>query len=221
MAAGVRSGGEKKQYSRDELRERRWARTADSIERTALRLFAERGFDGVTVEDIAYAAEISARTFFRYFPTKDMVLLRDQHRRVDHLHAALAAQPADEPVLSAVRSAFLDMAEGYQRDAETALLWAKIVTETPSVLPRFAGYQEAFVTSVTEMVASRLGTSDDDMRPAVIAGSMLSASFAAYSRWLAGGAREHLSALVAEALDLVEAGLYAAVDSPRRKRKSS
>src|SRR4051812_26221027 len=185
---------------------------SDRIERTALALFAADGFDRVTVEEIAHAADISARTFFRYFPSKDMVLLRDQQRRIDHLHRALDSRPPDEDVLDAVTYAFLDMAEGYEADRETVLLWAKVVGQTPNVLPRFAGYQEAFVTSVTEVVSGRLGSDDDDLRPAVIAATMLGASFVAYSRWLGGGAQDHLPTLVFEALEIVKAGLSAAVE---------
>src|SRR5687767_7500056 len=105
------------------LRERRRAQTADEIERIALALFVERGFGAVTVEEIASSAGVSPRTFFRYFPSKELVLLRDQDRRISQLRDALAARPDDEPVLASMRRALLDMAEVYEADRDHAVQW--------------------------------------------------------------------------------------------------
>ena len=73
------------------LRERRRQRTSREIERAALRLFAEKGYADVTVEEIAHSAEISERTFFRYFASKDDVLVAEERRRMDALCEFLAA----------------------------------------------------------------------------------------------------------------------------------
>src|SRR5579864_3778298 len=85
------------------LRERKKAKTRAAIQRHALRLFRERGYAATTVEQIAAAVEISPSTFFRYFPTKEDVVLYDD---VDPLlFAAFEAQPADLSPIQAMRGA--------------------------------------------------------------------------------------------------------------------
>ena len=188
------------------LRERRRRRTAEDLERIALQLFARRGFRAVTVDEIAAAAEVSPRTFFRYFPAKEDVLLADVRRRVEQLHAALAERPATEAPMVAVRHAFLAMAAAYDADREIALLWSGIVADTPELASRLSGLPSEYQAGVTELVATRLGVdAARDLRPRVIARATLSASFVAYEQWLAGGAKGRLTTLVAQALDILEA----------------
>src|SRR5437764_12449016 len=91
------------------LRERHRKRTAADLEGAALRLFCERGFDAVTIDDIAAAADVSRRTFFRYFASKEDVILSDHPKRLDELEAALDRRPADEPALAALRHATLPL----------------------------------------------------------------------------------------------------------------
>ena len=87
----------------DGLRERKKARTRAAIREHALRLFRENGYQRTTVEQIAAAAEVSPSTFFRYFPTKeDLVLQDDMDTRMIE---AFERQPSDLSPLSAVRAA--------------------------------------------------------------------------------------------------------------------
>ena len=87
------------------LRERKKARTRADLQRHALRLFRDRGYAATTVDDIAAAAEVSRSTFFRYFPSKEDVVLFDD---VDPLMArAFAEQPAGTPLLAALRRSFV------------------------------------------------------------------------------------------------------------------
>src|SRR5207245_9584963 len=95
------------------LRERHRKRTAADREEAALSLFNERGFDAVTIDDIASAADVSRRTFFRYFASKEDVILSDHPRRLDELQAALDRRPAEEPALTALRNAVLCLADTY------------------------------------------------------------------------------------------------------------
>src|SRR5215475_6141459 len=77
-----------------DLRERKRTRTRLAIQAEAIRLFAEKGYENTTVEDIAYAAAISPRTFFRYFPTKEDVVIWDEYDPV--LEDLVAERPAGE-----------------------------------------------------------------------------------------------------------------------------
>src|ERR1051326_4996766 len=90
----------------DGLRERKKARTRAAIREHALRLFRANGYQRTTVEQIAAAAEVSPSTFFRYFPTKEDVVLQDDMDT--RMIEALERQPADLSPLSAVRAAGRD-----------------------------------------------------------------------------------------------------------------
>ena len=90
------------------------------LEAVALRLFEERGFE-ITVEEIASEAQISARTFYRYFPAKDDVLQLQIERRSAGMEAALAARPADEPPLHSLRVALADVVSA--EDQELVRRW--------------------------------------------------------------------------------------------------
>lgn len=196
------------------LRERHRRRTEATLEEAALALFEERGFDLVTVDDIAAAADISRRTFFRYFATKEDVLLADQPRRLEELRAALAARPAEEPALSALRHALLSLADEHEQNRDLLLRKARIVRATPSLQIRWMGMQRAWEQAVTEMVAERLGVDPlADLRPGVIAAATLASLRTAIAMWVTAGGRGDLAAMVVEALDLLDGGLQQGVAS--------
>ena len=117
----------------ENLRERKKARLRQTIVREALRLFAVRGFAGTTVDDIAGAADVSRRTFFRYFDHKEDVLLGWLDEVGEDVAACLAARPCSEPPLDAVRASVLTLVEGYRERAADALAGAKVIETTPAV----------------------------------------------------------------------------------------
>ena len=110
------------------LRERRRQRTAREIERVALRLFAQKGYHHVTVEEIAAAAEISERTFFRYFASKDEVLAAEERRRMDALCELVAARDASEPAWLALHNAITELLTRLEQDEE-AMVWARVTAD--------------------------------------------------------------------------------------------
>ena len=97
------------------LRERKKARTREALHDAAMDLFSREGFDGTTVEEIADACEVSPRTFFRYFPTKEDVLFGDSEQRSTALIETLAAQPLDLAPLDAIHAAMRDIAHLHRR----------------------------------------------------------------------------------------------------------
>ncbi|MGH8975330.1 MAG: TetR family transcriptional regulator [Acidimicrobiia bacterium] len=207
------------------LRERHRRRTAAQLEEVALRLFVERGFDATTVDDIAAAAEVSRRTFFRYFASKEDVLLADHPKNLAALREALAARPPSEPILTALRQALMSMSGSYEEDRERLLRRAKLMRTTPSLQARSLMLQREWEQAVCEMVAEHLGVdAHGDLRPAVVAATMLGALRAAFGMWLEGGGKAHLPGLVAESLDLLDSGLLqmtAEAAKPRRRAAAS
>jgi AcrR family transcriptional regulator len=206
------------------LRERHRRRTAAQLGEVALQLFVERGFDATTVDDIAAAAEVSRRTFFRYFASKEDVLLADHPQRLAELRAALAARPPSEPILTALREALMSMTGTYEEDRERLLRRATVMRTTPSLQARSLMLQREWEQAVSEMVAEHLGVdAHGDLRPVVVAAATLGATRAAFGVWLEGGGKAHLPTMVAEALDLLDGGLLqmtAVAAKPRRRSAS-
>jgi AcrR family transcriptional regulator len=182
--------------------------TSALIERRALELMAERGFDSVTADDIAKAAGISRRTYFRYFPGgKEDVVLCDARRRMERMEEDLEARPPHEPPLVALRHAIMTLAVGYEDDRDLTALRGEILLSNPSLTTAFM----AEVTRVNEdfvrTVALRLAADPSvDPRPGVIVAASLGAVQVAFAMWMRG-ADESLQSLVTQALDIVDGGL--------------
>src|SRR2546428_8277749 len=141
---------------RSGLRERGSGLTAADLEAAALRLFGERGFDSVTVDDIAAEADVSRRTFFRYFASKEDVLLADHFVQLARLREAMAARPPDEPILTALRNALLSTTGDFEDRKEKAILRGRIMRDTPSLQRRSLVLQQAWAGALQEMAAERL-----------------------------------------------------------------
>src|SRR5439155_7891645 len=201
------------------LRERHRKRTAADLEAAALDLFCQRGFDAVTIDDIAAAADVSRRTFFRYFSSKEDVILSDHPKRLDELHAALDCRPANEPPLAALRHAIMSLADTYEEQREHMLRRFTLVSTTPALEARSLCLQRNWETAVTEMLAARMGVDPaKDLRPGVVAATTMAAMRVATANWLARGGQGDLPVIVAEALDLLDGGLQAAASPPGRRR---
>src|SRR5438132_551575 len=193
---------------RSGLRERRKRLTAAELEAAALRLFGERGFDSVTVDDIAAEADVSRRTFFRYFASKEDVLLADHFVQLARLRDAMAARPPDEPILTALRNALLSMTGDFEDRKEMVILRGRIMRDTPSLQARSLVHQKAWEDAMQEMVAERLHVDPTvDLRPGVVSAATLAAMRVAYTNWLTTGATGDLIAQTTEALDLLDGGL--------------
>jgi AcrR family transcriptional regulator len=204
------------------LRERHRKRTAADLEDAALALFCDKGFDGVTIDDIAASADVSRRTFFRYFASKEDVILSDHPKRLDELQAALNRRPDDEPALTALRHAILSLAGSYEEQRDHMLARFRLVTDTPALEARSLCLQRNWETSVTAMLAERMGVDPaKDLRPGTVAATTMAAMRVATANWLAGGGQGDFPAIVAAALDLLDGGLQAAANGTVRRRSTS
>jgi len=190
------------------LRERRKRLTAAELEAAAYRLFGERGFDAVTVDDIAAEADVSRRTFFRYFASKEDVLLADHFVQLARLREAMAARPADEPIITALRNALLSLTGDFEDRKEIVILRGKLMRDTPSLQARSIVHQKLWENAMQEMVATRLGVDPvTDLRPGVVSAATLAAMRVAFTSWLTAGCDGDLIALTTEALDFLDGGL--------------
>jgi AcrR family transcriptional regulator len=190
------------------LRERKKLRTRQEIAEAANRLIRERGIERVTIEQIAAAADVAPRTFFRYFDSKEEAFLADQRAKVETFRAALLARPDTEGPLTAVRAAILDLADIYEVDREDVLCKARLVAESPALHGRSLEMHAELQRTVVEALAARMHVDPaTDLRPAVIAAAVSGALQAAFEHWAANGADEDLRTLVTAALDLLDGGL--------------
>jgi AcrR family transcriptional regulator len=164
------------------LRERKKARTRAANRQHALRLFLAQGYSATTVEQIAEAAEVSPATFFRYFPTKEDVVLQDDF---DILALAeLEAQPPELTPVAAFRAAAAAMRE--QLSAEDLATFGTTTQLTMSVPEIRARALDEFVRTIDQIsaaIARRVGGSPDDAAIRNLAGAMIGVIMAATMPW--------------------------------------
>ncbi|HET9080742.1 MAG TPA: TetR family transcriptional regulator [Trebonia sp.] len=154
------------------LRERKKAKTRAAIREHALRLFREQGYQATTVEQIAAAAEVSPSTFFRYFPTKEDVVLQDDMDT--RIVEAFARQPRDISPIAAVRAALRDAWNSF-----TAEEWAQIrdgaalSLSVPEVRVRTMNEFARALGMIAEALADRAGRDPGDLPVRVFAGAIV------------------------------------------------
>jgi AcrR family transcriptional regulator len=189
-------------------RDRRRTKLAAQIERVALSLFVKRGIGAVTVDEIADAADISRRTFFRYFASKEDLLLGDRQRYDDSLARTLAEEQPSPSAVCMLRDILVEMSREVEAEADIARLRLELFRKFPEEMSGAFEQQRAWNSTFTEMVAERMGLDHShDMRPALIVGVMMSAGNVALHNWFVRGAKQPLHELVEAALDQTIAGL--------------
>ncbi|HEX6482773.1 MAG TPA: TetR family transcriptional regulator [Ktedonobacteraceae bacterium] len=160
------------------LRERKKAKTRAAIQRHALRLFQEQGYESTTVEQIAEAVEISPSTFFRYFPTKEDVVLYDDFDPL--LFAAFEAQPAELSPIQAMRRALRQVFVSVPA-AEAEQQWerGRLILAVPELRMRMLDQLAEAVQQSAEMIARRVGRRADEFAVRTYAGAMIGALLSA------------------------------------------
>jgi TetR/AcrR family transcriptional regulator, regulator of mycofactocin system len=195
---------------------RRRSTTWDHISNVAIDLFAARGFEEVSVDDVAEAAGIARRTLFRYYPSKNALPWGDFDAHLDHMRELLADLQPDVPVRDALRTALL--AFNTFDDAETARhrQRMRVILETAALqaysMTMYAGWRAV----VAAFVARRLGTKSGDLVPQTVAWTMLGVALSAYEHWL-DDESVSLQEALGDAFDVVSDGLKALDDQGQRK----
>jgi AcrR family transcriptional regulator len=198
------------------LRERKKRATRETIAATARRLFAERGFDAVTVAEIAVAADVSEKTVFNHFATKEDLVFAGGEARLAQLQADIAQRPPGASVLDVFRAnseAMLDTVAAGESDDR--LVVPRIVRDSPALQERLAAGWEREAAALAAAIAEAAGADDDDIVPAVVARTLawtlITIFRATFDGLLAGEDPEQLAARLrpqsARAYDQLAAGL--------------
>jgi AcrR family transcriptional regulator len=154
------------------LRERKKARTRASLREHALRLFREQGYQATTVEQIAAAAEVSPSTFFRYFPTKEDVVLQDDMDT--RLVEAFVRQPKDLAPIPAVRAALREAWRSFTADEwELIREGGRLGMQVPEIRARTMNEFSRIIAVMSDALARRVGRPPDDLRVRVVAGAVM------------------------------------------------
>ena len=191
------------------------------LELIALRLFTGQGFDSTTIEQIAAAAGVSRRTFFRYFSSKANVLWSEFDHEVDVIRAALAEMPAGMPMMDAIRRAVVAANHYGPRDVPELRLRMNLIGNVPALQSSAALHYDAWERAISDFAATRIGQPADSLYPLAVGRATLAACRAAYGRWSAR-ADADLTFYLDAALAALAAGFDPAVvralseDSPER-----
>jgi AcrR family transcriptional regulator len=156
------------------------------LERTALKLFLQSGYDAVTVEQISGAAGISRRTFFRYFTNKSDLFVADARRRYDQVCAEMERRPRFEPTFTSLCESFVSGSTFDPDERELIELRMKLLDEQPGLVEKLRADSEPMGERLTVLVAARLGIDPVlDPRADLLVRLVRSAARSAQRTWFA------------------------------------
>jgi AcrR family transcriptional regulator len=194
---------------RIDRRARRSQATREAIRSAAMELVAEHGLEAVSVEQIAERADVGYRTFFNHFTCKEDALVASGAERALRITAALAARPADEAPLDALRAVICEGADAWIAEARATLSQQLAVIEAnPSLAGRFQAEFAVMERSVAAAIAERCDLDvEHDLYPSLLAGVSMAALRASVHRWKRGDCSGKVGPLLTEAFDTLARGL--------------
>ena len=184
---------------------RRPSTTKADLSHVALHLFEERGFEETTVDDIAAAAGIGRRTFFRYFASKNDLPWGDFETELQRMRRFLDDVPDDVPLLDALRAAVVE----FNRVPAEELPWhrqrMRLLLNVPALLAYSTLRYRAWREVIAEYAGRRLGVPPDSLEPQALAWMLLGIALAAYEQWLKDE-NSHLEELLEASLRTLDVG---------------
>jgi AcrR family transcriptional regulator len=193
------------------LRERKKQRTREALIEAAVVLFANKGFEATTVDEIADAVEVSSRTFFRYFGSKEDVIASLQRQQFAELYDEFDRRPPDEPVITALRRACVVVLRRFETDGPDSAQFAcvaQLVQDSPAVLARSLEVCSEQNEQFAQRIAARMGVDPDlDPRPRLVAAVGGAALQVAVRSWRENEPDKSISELADRALALLEVGI--------------
>lgn len=194
------------------LRERTRQAVRDQLMAVAWELFVQQGYDATTVDEIAEAAGMSQRSFFRYFGSKEDVVLVKFEAVGALLAAALVERPVTEDAWTALRRAFDVIVLATERDPRYGLALLRITGQSPTLRAGRLEQQIRWQELLTPLVAERLGAppadADPDVRPAAVTAAALACLNIANVAWMDSDGTEPLDRLVDDAMRSVQPGAF-------------
>jgi len=191
------------------LRERKKAQTRQAIRAAAYRLFAEQGYDATPVDQIAAAADVSPSTVFRYFPTKEDIVVTDE---VDgELGQILRARPLDESPLASLRLMLHEVIErnmGYPAGRAVMIQRAELVRDVPAIRARRQESLSIAGRQISEVIAERTGRQSNDLEIRVFTTAVFGALHETLLYWVENEREEDLLDLFERTLNTLSGGLH-------------
>lgn len=188
------------------LRERKKLKTRVAIRQATYRLIQEQGYEATTIEQIAEAAEVSPSTVFRYFATKEDIVLTDEYDPV--MEAVLRSRPADEPPLVSVRLMMREALSSFlTTDDEELRQRTRLMVEVPAIRARMTETMSDTAKVLARVLADRTGRSADDLGIRVFIAAVLGALREVTLYWGEHNQEGDLLAMINEAMDELEGGL--------------
>jgi AcrR family transcriptional regulator len=187
------------------LRERKKIKTRTAIRDATYALIEEQGYDATTVEQIAERAEVSPSTVFRYFPTKEDIVLTDEYDPV--MLDELLARPADEPWMESVRHILHRALDLSAVDYEITRLRAHLMIQVPAVRARMMESMSVTGRLLSGAIAERTGRDADDLEVRVRTMSLIGGLTEMYQYWAENGMQDDLHGLLDRTLHVLEHGL--------------
>lgn len=187
------------------LRERKKLRTETDLRAATLRLALERGFDHVTIDDIAASIEVSKTTFYRYFDSKEDALLGNPSEKVEGLKAELDQRPVGEPTLTAVRNAMMNFINSYEHDRDRSLAIGRLIRVTPSLIARNFEHRALWESALTTFVIGRIEDDEPDaeLRSRIVAAIVVATISTTIDFWRDTEGRDHLPDLMDASLAML------------------
>ncbi|WP_437611606.1 TetR family transcriptional regulator [Sorangium sp. So ce834] len=195
------------------LRERKKERTRAQIIETAIDLFLKHGYEQTTLDEVLGAVEISRRTFFRYFESKEDLLIAWMDQLIEVACASIRARPRSEAPVVATRNAIRDtVGRLYEGNVPRFVAVQQFVAKTPAIRARQSERLGHCAEAICEPLAARMGLDPQrDLAPRVLASCAIAIMQCAIDAWLARGATEDL-------LELVDEGFRALAREHERAR---
>jgi AcrR family transcriptional regulator len=203
------------------LRERKRQRTREAIARAAHQLFVERGYEATTLPDIAEAADVSTRTIFAYFPSKEDILFCDFAPLKEALGRALAERPEGQDTLETVRAFIVSSHQEEKSELKEGL--NRIIQNDATLRTHLRARLAELEELIAAAIAEDLGAAETDLRPQVVAASLIAAFDVLMERGEGPTPKqsaEEVAAQIDPVMSFLRGGLEA-LKEPRRFRRTA